>query len=914
MHRITRLFVAGAHGFRRHHRVLWGGFCFFAVVAFAVGIPMHFGFAAPDVDTTALGQGPFDQLVNWIASVFNGLASIIGQLILVLIGLILIPILNYDGFATSNIVGLGWALVRDTVNMFVVVVLLVIAVLTIVGSPKVNWQQQIPRLFIYVVMVNFSRTICGFLIDIGNVIMFQFVNALVEIGAGNFAQLLKLNIAGDYSGGIDAAHSMQNLGAAYLQVALMTMILVIVGIIAIVFIYRIVVLWVLIIMSPAAFFLGGIKDIFAQAGGAYSQWWKKFSSAIVLGPILTFFLWLALAASAGGDIATKENFPTGETESFGIILQVFDMSQLTGLLLGVILLVVGLQQASSAAGALGGIAAKLVSEDMGFKIAKAGLKWPATFAGGAHKAASTVAPETTAAVTASLAKTGGKLVSYAGSGFSEVPIVSSLGGAYVGRKISEQGNKMYAAGEHIDEEQMKKARESLKHVPDKYKAELFKAMESDKGTFTGLSQWQKEAMYEDLATKTGVQKSALGAFTPPNANDDQKAEARRLQDSLMRKVIAKTEHDVKTGHTGLDDTGKTNFKATKSTFLDVTYEAFADEYGAEKGQEKFDEFVQEIDSGFTPSMVRNRALSGARGAENLATIREALNKRVTKVLNNGDKVTALHQHEKGDYGQDKADAAGSGIGVIERTNPDRVARGEEPLPVYLRPREWGVVDGRDPRDPNRPDRNNDNNDDDDNGTDPRRPRGGGGGRGRGGGTGGGTGGGAGTGGGGAGTGGTGGGGETATTGGGPTASAGPGLSTKGRAAAAGGRTRTYSSSATRAAATAPRRTTSGGGSGGSGTARTAARPKVTPVTAQEAQEAASTVTQVGARPAVTAPQKKPDAIDVEFEEVDETPKTVTPFAGADAALEERQAANNNDGFAAQEEKSANNNTGFRDVA
>lgn len=907
MHRISRLFVTGATWFRAHRTALAGYFAITAVITCAVLLPLHFGIAASDTDTSAFGMPSQEDVINLIAKIFNGLAGVIGKLILGLIGIILIPILNYDGFATSSIVGLGWSLVRDTVNMFVVVSLLVIAILTIVGSPKVNWQQQIPRLFIYVVLVNFSRTICGFLIDIGNVIMFQFVNALVEIGAGNFSNLLKLSIVGDISEGVDTVTALQNMGAGFLQVSLMLMIFAIVGIIAIVFIYRIVVLWVLIILSPAAFFLGGVKDIFAQAGSAYGEWWKKFSSAIIIGPILSFFLWLALAASASGDIVTRENFPIGDTENFGIVLKIFDMSQLTGLLLGVILLVVGLQRAASAAGTLGFVAAQLVTEDMGFKIAKAGLKWPSTLGRGAYKVAETVAPETTARASASLLQGVGSGISAvgasAGSLVGGVPVVGGVG-AWAARKVSEQGNKIYGAGGHIDEERMKQAKESMKHVPDKYKTEVLRAMAKGEGAFTGLSKWQQKVMFDNLATKTSEQKQALAAFTktkpiPKDATDQvrRKIEAENekivaageaMMDKLMKEVIKQTQHDLDNNHSDYDDAQKTNFTATKSKFLDVTYDALGDEAA--------NKFVTDVNSGFDGRVLRARALKGDRPVH-AGKIRNAMNKRIVKVTDKGQQVTALHELERGTYGRPLQDSAEAGKRFL--TVPEYEDPGTPENPKY------GPM-GYDPRTPLPPPPDNDSgsaagggdssggaeydsgsensgrgaarqeDEEPDNDEPPTPPRGGGGGRPRGGG---------------------GGGGAPAPAGGGGAAPVGTGApgGGGGTTVAAANNTTAFSAAAARSAVTRARRPTY---AEAKGTQRSAGAYTGAAGDASAARMAPRT------RP---SPETAPERFARERAEEAAAAKTVTPIASADAALEEKQAAANNNN--AWEDSDSGSDTG-----
>ncbi len=670
---VASIFAFFLRVIRRHKAVLVEGFCVLTVCVGVLGVS-HGVFAAPEeiVDSAALGQGAIDQLVNLVAQFFNWIATAIGQLILVLIGMILIPILHYDGFSSSYIVGLGWALTRDIVNMFVVIVLLVISVLTIVGSPKANWQQQIPRLFIYVIAVNFSRTICGFLIDIGNIIMFQFVNALVEIGAGNFAQLLKLNAVGDYTSDLTkGVHAWQNLGASWLQVALMTMVLAVIGILVIVMLYRIVFLWVLIILSPAAFFLGGIKDVFSQAGSAYGEWWKKFTSAIILGPILTFFLWLALAVSASGDIVTKENFPVGTTENVsGLVLKAFDISQMTGLLLGLVLLVVGMQQASSAAGAMGGLAAKFVNEGTGASLAKASLKWPSTFGrgasavgSGAYKTANYIAPETTAALTASTLQGVGKLQSKAGTALSSSPLAAIPGVGYVGRKVSERGNKTYAAGEHMSEEETKKAQEGFKNAPEEYKQKMYHSMATGGRAHESLTATQQQVLRLGLATSLRDQKNVEEKLKPEE------------YEKLMAKVMKETQHDADNGH--LDDAQKKAFEGTKTKHIDILLET--DTAAAQKHIDSED---------FNPALIRKRALEGKPDAAgnmsdaamaSLNTVRKSLDGRVMRVTDDGKEITALHEaashsatRQSTGRGAARAPSTPSGIPVYAGSEDPRV--------------------------------------------------------------------------------------------------------------------------------------------------------------------------------------------------------------------------------------------------
>lgn len=348
------------------------------VAVVLLSIPLRYAFADFG-DFMDFATSPIDSTMLLLAGIIQVLTGGIGKLTLLLIQSIVIPILGYNGFYNSHITNLGWSLVRDVVNMFVVVVLIVIAMMTVIGYEKANWTQQLPKLFISIVLVNFSKLICGFLIDISQVIMFTFVNAIVSIAAGNFAAMLSLNTYGQFAqdfivtinkngSGIEA---FQFLVSAYLQFIILLGVLGVIFLLAAAFVWRIIILWIVIIMSPLAFFMIGVKDIFHAAESSYKEWWKKFTSALMFGPIMVFFLWLALAASSGSNLAQTEDFPMPESQTdSGIPLTMFELDNFLGMFLALAILLGGMQQASASAAGMGGFASKLLSDGVGAGILK----------------------------------------------------------------------------------------------------------------------------------------------------------------------------------------------------------------------------------------------------------------------------------------------------------------------------------------------------------------------------------------------------------------------------------------------------------------------------------------------------------------------------------------------------------------
>ncbi len=493
-----------------------------AIAVLLLAVPFHYSFAVSEL-FTKFATNPIDTTMITLAGIVQVITGAIGQATLALIQMVVIPVLGYNGFYNSHITNLGWSLVRDVVNMFVVAVLMVIAIMTIIGYSAANWTQQLPKLFIAIVLVNFSKLICGFLIDVSQVIMFTFVNAIVSIAAGNFASMLSLNTFGqfgaDFIEKINAKgtglEAFEFLMAAYLQFVVLLGILGVIFLLAAAFVWRIVILWVLIIMSPLAFFMVGVKDVFHAAESSYKTWWSKFTSALIFGPTMVFFLWLALAASSGSNLAQTEDFPMPETQGdAGIPLKMFDLNNFLGMFLALAILLAGMQQASASAGALGGWAASALSEGMGKGLLK-GLARPVNSAkrlgqfgvkGG--KVGGVEVPGL-AKVAPGLTQQFGKGLANAGTGLSK-----KLGGGVVASAI---GGTFASAGAFVANE----GKEERKKL-NKAGAEVAEHMTDDQKTAYNLAKADIAAGDADVAAGNASILKAQEVLKNEKSSDDQK--------------------------------------------------------------------------------------------------------------------------------------------------------------------------------------------------------------------------------------------------------------------------------------------------------------------------------------------------------------------------------------------------------
>lgn len=349
--------------------------------------------AFAEVSAQAKEQVPnaIDYLLLLAAELLLKLGSLVTSVMIALLD-VAIKIMSYNGFTESPVVSAGWSITRDTVNMFFVVVLIVIALGTIFGYHKFQWQSQVPRLMLFALVINFSKTICGILIDVGQVIMLTFANALQAVAAGNFIQLFALNqqtfsTCNDPTGMSCTIGSFELFAGSAAALLASMWVLVTVLILVAVLAWRIVMLWVLIAIAPLTWFIGGTGQL--TGSGAYADWWKKFTCAVSVGPILTFFLWLTLSVAGSGSLAASkglDSFSQSDKVATGIPITLFEPVHLMTFVIAMAMLYAGFEAASSFCGGASGFVGGLISKGQGagkaMAFAGAGLGAAAAARGG----------------------------------------------------------------------------------------------------------------------------------------------------------------------------------------------------------------------------------------------------------------------------------------------------------------------------------------------------------------------------------------------------------------------------------------------------------------------------------------------------------------------------------------------------
>ncbi|MDP4000759.1 MAG: hypothetical protein Q8P83_00765 [bacterium] len=178
----------------------------------------------------------------------------------------------------------GWIVVRDIMNLFFIIALIVISLATILRIETYSWKRLLPRLIIMALLVNFSKAIATGIVSVSDLLLMFFTtndSGLIKPG-----QLLQEMYGG--SKYFEGFFSGDILAVAIMKLILACVSLVSFSALTILFLIRLVGIWILIIFSPVAFALNILP-----ATQQYSKmWWSYFIKYLIWAPVALFLLML----------------------------------------------------------------------------------------------------------------------------------------------------------------------------------------------------------------------------------------------------------------------------------------------------------------------------------------------------------------------------------------------------------------------------------------------------------------------------------------------------------------------------------------------------------------------------------------------------------------------------------------------
>lgn len=265
---------------------------FFCATATAILLlaPVHFANAAGALETAA--GWLFGSAEDAMARVAGAMFTLIGGGIVLLVKLLnMVLHMNIVSNQTNApVVYQSWQIMRDFANMFFIIALIVMAFATIFDIAKYSAKALLGKFLIAALLINFSLTLGGLVIDGAQVLNNTFLTAIgdsaLRLGqAVNPAKLLP---------GEDVAAAASAGGTLLLNLALG----IILGgvffvsiLIALIFaLIRIPMVWFLLIVSPLAW----IASVFPQGDSYFKNWWKQFIGWNLFLPVFLFFLYFGL--------------------------------------------------------------------------------------------------------------------------------------------------------------------------------------------------------------------------------------------------------------------------------------------------------------------------------------------------------------------------------------------------------------------------------------------------------------------------------------------------------------------------------------------------------------------------------------------------------------------------------------------
>jgi len=201
----------------------------------------------------------------------------------------------FGNVTDSEFVMTAWGMVRDFSNMFFVLIFVAIGIATALRIKEYEIKKTLPRLLGVAVLINFSPVICGLVIDAANI----FMNFFLTAGATGFNDAISLSsTAGDkflttmtsawgsWSQFYNGVFFFRLLGVLLFNIFGAIVLL----LFAMLFLVRNIAIWLLVILSPLAFFsyiLPATKKII------FDKWRKEFVKWSFVGVTGAFFIYLS---------------------------------------------------------------------------------------------------------------------------------------------------------------------------------------------------------------------------------------------------------------------------------------------------------------------------------------------------------------------------------------------------------------------------------------------------------------------------------------------------------------------------------------------------------------------------------------------------------------------------------------------
>ncbi|MDQ5958055.1 MAG: hypothetical protein QG665_401 [Patescibacteria group bacterium] len=236
---------------------------------------------------------------------------------------IYISVTNFHDFINMQGVEKAWKTLRDTANIGFIFILLYIGIGTVLRLDGVDYKKMIPKVILIAILINFSGFATKTAIDISNVFAYELYSQIAPSNSTN--KLLTYGFGGRFVGAMkmssyaveydpNKADSEPNNPSQKPGGSLGIMATIVAAIgnnirllitswvlfaVAILMFIRAIVLVMLYVLSPLAFFSYAVPK-----HDQLKKWWEKLSKQLIFAPALLLMLGLVLVMSEGSSVET----------------------------------------------------------------------------------------------------------------------------------------------------------------------------------------------------------------------------------------------------------------------------------------------------------------------------------------------------------------------------------------------------------------------------------------------------------------------------------------------------------------------------------------------------------------------------------------------------------------------------------
>jgi hypothetical protein len=202
---------------------------------------------------------------------------------------------------TQPLIKMGWIIVRDVCNLFFLIILLFIAFCTILQVDKYHAKKTLLVLILMALLINFSKPIAIFIFDGSQLLMNYFVKLMTKAGNPSDKLASVSNIAETIYAKSEAARVGGGESKSIVVYYLFTIVFlftfaVALLVMSIFLLIRLVAMWIIVIVSPAAFLATAVPDLKKMS----NDWWDALFKYSYTGPVMAFFLYLATKLAVDG--------------------------------------------------------------------------------------------------------------------------------------------------------------------------------------------------------------------------------------------------------------------------------------------------------------------------------------------------------------------------------------------------------------------------------------------------------------------------------------------------------------------------------------------------------------------------------------------------------------------------------------